>query len=68
MQLLTEPLLAVVILQRPKVISCAQFSKIRAISQKPNDACSKTLHLALEYFKSYLSEVVLGYLDDQILV
>ena len=48
MQGLMEPLkkesLAVVILQRRKVVRCGQ----EVISQKPNDAFKKTLGLALE--------------------
>ena len=52
MQGLMEPLkkesLAVVILQRRKVVRCVQFTGQEVISQKLNDASKKTLGLALE--------------------
>ena len=40
---------AVVILQRRKVMKCVQVNGQRAISQKLNNVCNKTLHLAFEY-------------------
>ena len=43
---------AVVILQRRKVVKCVQFTRQRAISQKLNDVCNKTLRLALEYVEN----------------
>ena len=47
------------------------FIKQRAISQKQNESCRKTLCLAVEYVKNCRSVVLvvaLGYLDGQILV
>ena len=67
---LTEPF-AVEILQRRKVKKCVQFTGQRAISQKMNDVCNKTLRLALEYVencRSRVSSVAFSCLDGQILV
>ena len=64
-------LLAVVILQRRKLVRCVQFTGQRAISPIPNDICSKTLRLVLEYVEncqSRISFVAFGCLDGQILV
>ena len=61
----------VVILQRRKVVECVQFTGQRAISQKLNDVCNKTLRLALEYVencRSRVSFVAFDCLDSQILV
>ena len=61
----------VVILQRRKVVKCVQFNGKRAISQKLNDVCNKTLRLALEYVencRSRVSFVAFSCLDAQILV
>ena len=62
--------LAVVILQRQKVMRCVQFYCIWGYSQKPNNAWNKTLHLALEYvqFRSGVSFAALGCSGGQILV
>ena len=56
-----------VISQRRTVVRCVRFTGQRAISQKPNDPCNKTLRLALEYVLSIWSVVrrsrLLGWLD-----
>ena len=64
-------LLVAVILQGQKSWGVYSFIGQRAISQKQNDSCSKTLCLALEYIKNCQSGVLfvaLGCLDGQILV
>ena len=64
-------LFADVILQRRKVVKCVHFTGKRAISQKLNDVCNKTLRLALEYVencRSRVSFITFSCLDGQILV
>ena len=56
---------------RAKSYEVCSFIGQRAISQKQNDSCSKTLCLALEYIKNCRAGVLfvaLGCLDGQILV
>ena len=48
---------AVVILQRRKVVKCVHFTGQRAISQKLNNFCNKTLRLALECVENCRSRV-----------
>ena len=61
-------LLAVVIFT---VVGTYSFTGQRAISQKPNDICSKTVRLALEYIENCWSgvlSVAFSCLEGQILV
>ena len=58
-------------LTEPKVVRCVQFTGQGVISQKPTEACKKTLRQALEQVKncrSGLSLVALGCSAGQILV
>ena len=51
---------------------CVRFTGQCAISQKQNDICNKTLHLALEYFETvdleYRSSFSVDWMHGQILV